>query len=228
MTLPSNGSVTFNLDDQVTYGLTISSNQTLSGGTLSVAVGGSNPAVGAVTLSGILGGTGGLTMTGPGVLKLNAANTYSGNTFISGGTLGLVNSLALQDSTVDTSGSGALSFGAYVGHLRRPHQRRQPGPDQYRQPGRGPLRGQQRRQHELLGHVERQQRKPDKIGSGVLVLSSTANSFGGSTAGLTISAGSLQLAAGDNIISSGNSTGVPLAINGGVLDVNGNAPQVVL
>ena len=41
-----------------------------------------------------------------------AANTFSGNTLIVGGTLALGSSLSLQNSTLDTSGSGALSFGS--------------------------------------------------------------------------------------------------------------------
>ena len=35
---------------------------------------------------------------------------YRGNTLISGGTLALASPLALQQSTLDTSGSGVLSF----------------------------------------------------------------------------------------------------------------------
>ena len=46
-----------------------------------------------------------------GLLDLAGANTYTGNTLISGGTLLLGSGLALQNSTLDTSGSGALSFG---------------------------------------------------------------------------------------------------------------------
>ena len=41
-----------------------------------------------------------------------AANTYCGNTLISGGTLALGNTWALQNSTLDTSGSGSLNFGS--------------------------------------------------------------------------------------------------------------------
>ena len=65
-----------------------------------------------MTLSGSLSGIGGLTKIGSGTLLLAATNTYSGNTLISGGTLALGSPLALQDSTLDTSGSGSLSFGA--------------------------------------------------------------------------------------------------------------------
>ncbi len=57
------------------------------------------------------GNVGTLTVAGSGTLILGAANTYSGNTLISSGTLQLANSLALQSTTLDTSGSGWLSFG---------------------------------------------------------------------------------------------------------------------
>ena len=65
-----------------------------------------------LTLSGTLSGPGSLTKVDSGSLTLTAANTYSGKTLVSGGSLVLGNSLALQNSTLDTSGSGVLSFGS--------------------------------------------------------------------------------------------------------------------
>ena len=70
-----------------------------------------NTAGNTMTLFGSLFGTGGLTKVGSGTLLLAATNTYSGNTLIDGGTLALGSPLALQQSTLDTSGSGSLSFG---------------------------------------------------------------------------------------------------------------------
>jgi autotransporter-associated beta strand protein len=63
-----------------------------------------------VTLS--LSGSGSLTKIGSGALYLPVSNAYGGNTLIGGGTLALGNSLGLQNSTLDTSGSGVLSFGS--------------------------------------------------------------------------------------------------------------------
>ncbi|MGA2256522.1 MAG: autotransporter-associated beta strand repeat-containing protein, partial [Thermoguttaceae bacterium] len=56
--------------------------------------------------------TGGLTKIGSGTLTLVAVNSFSGNALISGGTLVLGNPLALENSTLDTSGLGVLSFGS--------------------------------------------------------------------------------------------------------------------
>ena len=54
----------------------------------------------------------GLVKLGSNALTLSANNTYYGSTLISGGTLAVASSLALQNSTLDTSGSGSLSFGS--------------------------------------------------------------------------------------------------------------------
>jgi autotransporter-associated beta strand protein len=119
VTLPGSGTAIFNNDDATTRDLTISSDQTLTG-TLTVRVGGSRmtpttAALGNVTLSGILGGGGGLAMTssgnasnplfGTGQVTLTGANTFSGATTISSGVLVLANSLALQNSALDTLNS---------------------------------------------------------------------------------------------------------------------------
>ena len=67
--------------------------------------------------SGAIGGTGGLLLAGNGTLVLNAANTFSGATTISAGTLQLANLNALQNSTLADNVSGGLTFansGAYI------------------------------------------------------------------------------------------------------------------
>ena len=66
----------------------------------------------AVTLSGRLSGSGGLTKIDNGKLTLSTTNTYSGNTLVSGGMLALGNAYALEKSTLDTNGTGVLSFGS--------------------------------------------------------------------------------------------------------------------
>jgi autotransporter-associated beta strand protein len=62
----------------------------------------------ACTVSGVLSGTGGLTKLGSGTLVLTAANTYTGNTIVSAGTLQLASGARLSSATaVNLSASGA-------------------------------------------------------------------------------------------------------------------------
>ena len=63
------------------------------------------------TFSGAIGGLGGLTKVGTGMLTLGNSGTYTGQTTLTGGTLLLANKLTLQESTLNASGAGILSFG---------------------------------------------------------------------------------------------------------------------
>jgi fibronectin-binding autotransporter adhesin len=63
-----------------------------------------------VTFASSLSGTGGLTKYGAGTLNMSVANTYSGATAISGGTLNVAHPLALQNSTVTVATNNSLSF----------------------------------------------------------------------------------------------------------------------
>ena len=65
-----------------------------------------------VTLAGGLGGTGGLTKQGSGMLSLNGANTYTGPTTITGGTLAVNGSLA---STVTIGSGGTIGGTGTIG-----------------------------------------------------------------------------------------------------------------
>jgi autotransporter-associated beta strand protein/T5SS/PEP-CTERM-associated repeat protein len=66
----------------------------------------------AATFSGVLSGPGSLTKTGVGTLTLSAANTYSGTTTVSAGTLHLTGSAAASAFTVNSgatlSGTGTI------------------------------------------------------------------------------------------------------------------------
>ncbi len=82
-------------------GLSGSRNLALGGNSLDV--GGNN---GTTQFSGNISGTGGLTKTGTGELRLSANQGYTGNTAVTGGTL-IVQSGATLASTTTTVGSGA-------------------------------------------------------------------------------------------------------------------------
>ena len=62
--------------------------------------------------NGGISGNFSLTEAGSGTLILAAANSFNGATLVSGGTLVLGSPLALQNSTLDSSGSGSVSFGS--------------------------------------------------------------------------------------------------------------------
>jgi fibronectin-binding autotransporter adhesin len=114
---PSSGTVQFNVDEQTTSTLTITSSGTLAGDlVVSTQQGGAN-AVGNVFLNGVFSGAGGLVKTGTGasgLLILRGANTYTGTTAINTGTLQLGNGGTvgtLSTSSVITGSAGAtLAF----------------------------------------------------------------------------------------------------------------------
>ena len=122
------GAGTLTLDQTNTYtGLT-----TVTGGTLQIGSGSttgtlntssaiinngtltfnrSNAVVQGTDFSGAaISGTGALIQAGSNNLTLNAANTYSGSTTVSTGTLTLSNPLALQNSALNTTGAGTITL----------------------------------------------------------------------------------------------------------------------
>ena len=64
-----------------------------------------------VTINGQIAGRGNLTIINSGTVSLTNTNTFTGVTLVAGGTLQLGSDMALQESTLDTSGSGSVSFG---------------------------------------------------------------------------------------------------------------------
>jgi arabinan endo-1,5-alpha-L-arabinosidase len=103
---------------------TYSGPTTISGGILQIGAGGNTGTLGAgnvtdsamlifnrydnFVVSNTISGNGSLVQAGSGVLTLNAANTWSGATFVSAGTLALTNSASLANSTNINLANGAL------------------------------------------------------------------------------------------------------------------------
>ncbi len=137
---------------------------------------------GTVTLNGVIGGSGGLTKTGNGILALsNLANSYNGGTAIAGGTLiaagtgslGIGGSVSIANATLDFSSSG---------NFAQPVSLMGAGSNTIETDA-GTLN--------LSGAISGSDGLT-KTGSGILALSNSANSYNGST---NVSAGTLQLQA---------------------------------
>ena len=105
--LPTSGSVIFNFDDVATQALSLASDVTLSG-SLGVQIGGGAGTAGAITLTGILSGSGSVVKNGPGQLSLGGANTFDGGVTIRNGTINAItNNSALGTGTVTLGGTGS-------------------------------------------------------------------------------------------------------------------------
>lgn len=96
--------------------LRFSKNYTLAGGNLALTSGGIWVGGGSVSIDGTdLTGAGGLQKTGIGLLRLLSANSYTGNTLISNGTVAISSSAALGADTSVVTVSGSSSRGAQGG-----------------------------------------------------------------------------------------------------------------
>ncbi|HTS18680.1 MAG TPA: hypothetical protein VMP11_13985, partial [Verrucomicrobiae bacterium] len=86
-------------------GLTIGGSLSTANGGFQLTIGGTGNA----TLSGVVSGTGKLDMNSSGLLTLGSANTYSGGTIISNGTL-LATTLFNTGSSSSSIGTGSLTL----------------------------------------------------------------------------------------------------------------------
>ncbi|HYO26183.1 MAG TPA: autotransporter-associated beta strand repeat-containing protein, partial [Lacipirellulaceae bacterium] len=164
---------------------------------------------GVVTLGQAIGGGGSITKAGAGTLILAAANTYTGGTTVSAGTLRISHPLALQNSTVTLNG-GTLdlnSLAASVGGLAGT--------------GAVDLRGQvltlggSNQNSTFAGNIVSSTgvASVEKVGSGTVNLSG-ANTY---TGGTVLRGGALGITTDANI--GGSTSAVTFA--GGLLRING-------
>ncbi|MEI8140955.1 MAG: YDG domain-containing protein, partial [bacterium] len=94
---PSAGTMIFNQDDSATAPIIINRAPfVVLTGDLTIQVGGTSLSVGTVTLGGAINGSGGLNKTSTGTLILGGANSYNGDTTISGGILALASGGSLN------------------------------------------------------------------------------------------------------------------------------------
>jgi autotransporter-associated beta strand protein len=208
---------------------------TLNGGTLTVTGAGTidnamtlgtsdgtvNTAV-AVTLSGVIGGSGNLTKAGSGTLTLSGSNSYSGSTTVSAGTVSIAADGNLGSGAVTLAAgsklqvTGATTIDNAVALT-------------------GSAEVQTDAAVTISGNITGNTRTLTKSGSGTLTLSGTNNSSGSGVSGITVSAGTLAVGASTNlgqttltldggtlastaVFSSG--TGVTLGSSGGTVDVS--------
>jgi outer membrane autotransporter protein len=203
--------------DGVTSSLALGSLQ----GSGQVLLGDKNLTVGGLgtttSFSGTIDGIdGSLTKVGGGTLTLSGVNTYTGATTVSNGTLALAGSGSIAASSSVTVAAGATfdisgtTAGTTVQDLGG-------AATSVVALGNGALTVQSTNATDFAGDIGGAGGSLIKQGGGTLTLSGT-NSYGGGT---TVTAGTLRLGSANALPAGG-----PLAVNGGLLDLNGNAASV--
>lgn len=179
--------------------------------TLTVALDG-----GMSSLGGGLNGTGGLLKTGAGTLRLDAANTFAGDTRIAGGAVSLADPDALQFSTVDLNAAdaGALdlnNLNAVLGGLKGSRDLAL---------GSGTVAIGNNAQSTTYAGTLSGNAAVTKIGAGTWTLTGN-NPFAG---GVMVAGGTLKLA---NVVGSATGPGAVVVQAGGTLTGNGSASGAV-
>lgn len=161
-----------------------------------------------ITLQNVWSGSGGLDVSGPGMLAIAASNTYAGNTVVNQGTLALQGAGSIANSATISVAAGATFAGPGSGYSYTL------GPGQtLANNGSTPT---------LSGNIN--------TGSGTVLLTSAAG-----TPAFTVSGGALALSAGTQVIV--NNTGPALvsgnyliisAGSGGAVAVAGGTPSVMM
>ena len=115
VTISNGGKLTANMDQINSLAGTFNLGTTGSEGALEL-----NVTEGTQTFANVISGAGGLTKTGAGTLELTAANTFTGKTTVSGGTLKLSGSGKLASSTIDVASGTTLLYDNTVPHNTAP------------------------------------------------------------------------------------------------------------
>jgi len=107
---PSGGTMIFNYDDQVTTAITITGNYPTLTSDLTIQTGGINTSVGNVTIAGAISGNFGINKTLNGTLIFSGANTYTGTTTVTAGTLkaGILTSAFGSNSAVSLANNSGV------------------------------------------------------------------------------------------------------------------------
>ena len=157
-------------------------------------------------ISGVISGSGDLAQMGPGVLTLSAANTYTGPTNVTGGTLDVTGSLASTAVTVaggtltDTNGGLATATNLTV--------------------------------NSGSANINADQTIANLNGSGGSVALASGKTLtvsnGGSYAGVVGGAGALTVSGGTETLSGANTYTGPTHVTGGTLDVTGSLASTVV
>ena len=199
-----NGGLLGTQDASVNYSgpVTLQANSTL--GTPNGQVGG------VLTLSNVVSGSGNLTKVGGDTAVLSAANTFTGSTAVTGGTLKLSHSQALQNSTLTTAGiafdssvaSHAFTLGGLSGSGNLALVDNGSNPVALSVGNNG--------SSTVYSGVLSGAGSLTKIGNGTLTLTG-ANTHTGST---TVSGGTLELGATGSLVNS------PVTVNAGTLQID--------
>jgi autotransporter-associated beta strand protein len=109
---PTEGTMIFNYDDRPTTNITINGAWPAMTGDVTIQVGSNNTVVGAVTLNGAISGDHAFSKTASGTLVLNATNTYTGGTTVTGGTLDVRKDGGLGSGNVSVTNGATLKLGS--------------------------------------------------------------------------------------------------------------------
>ncbi len=174
-----------------------------------------------LTLSGVIGGTGNLTKSGPGTLAFSGANTFSGVLSVNNGNLsiGTINNASVNGVLGNSTNAVVLGSNGYTGTLQYTGATASSTKKfTMASGGTGAFQIDTAGTTLTLSGIIDGTGALSKTGAGTLALSGI-NTYSGGT---TISAGTLQLSGSGTL----GSTSGSLTVNGGTLDLNSTSQGV--